>query len=360
MRVHLRRGRAASAVTALALGAGLALALGSGAAQAQEAHYPAGGPKLPKWSALPDWNGLWERGGDIAWDDRTPFKPGEPEVPPFNDRYMKEYLARRAEMRAQALAGRPRNQQGGNLYGSMPALMIALFPLNIQVNPREVVIMTPNGGTREIYTDGRGHPVDPLPSTKGHSIGHWEGKVLVVDTCCIRANTRLPGGGGHSDALHITERFWSPDGRSLKDAITVEDPKAFTRPWTTEKTYYRRPTWESVEYDPDENTRDFDPPGTEKTFGPPAKEGEAAEAAPESAAPAAPPVRPKPLKLGKPATLEDLQKATSLAVGNLAWETVKVQNVQRTADKVTWIGATRSVNWRCGARSDGTQPFCEQ
>jgi len=45
----------------------------------------------------------------------------------------------------------------------------------------------------------------------------------------------FPGGGAHSDALHITERIWSPDGHSLKDAIVVEDPKAFTKPWTTEK-----------------------------------------------------------------------------------------------------------------------------
>jgi hypothetical protein len=354
MRVLLGRRHVASAAMALALAAGL----GTGAVQAQEAHYPAGAPKLPKWSALPDWNGLWERGGDITWDDRTPFVAGQPETPPFNDQYMKEYQARRAEMRAQALSGRPRNQQGGNLYGSMPGMMIALFPLNIQVNPREVVIMTPNGGAREIYTDGRGHPVDPLPSTKGHSIGHWEGKVLVIDTCCIRANTRLPGGGGHSDAMHVSERIWSPDGRSLKDAISVEDPKAFAKPWTTEKTYYRRPTWEAVEYDPEENTRDFGPPGADKEFGPPSKDAQAAEAAPVT--PPAPPVQPKPVKLGKPATLEGLQKATAFAVGNLAWETVKVQDVQRTADKVTWIGATRSVNWRCAARSDGTQAYCEQ
>ncbi|MDB5418971.1 MAG: hypothetical protein JWP50_2390 [Phenylobacterium sp.] len=349
------RWRAASAVIALALGAGLA-----GSAPAQVANYPAGGPKLPRWSDLPDWSGLWERGGDIVWDDRIPYRPGDPQPPPFNDQYMKEYMARRAEMRAIALAGKPRNMKGGDLYASMPAMMIALFPLDIEINPRTVVIISPNGGAREIYTDGRGHPADPLPSAKGHSIGHWEGKVLVVDTCCIKATTRLPGGGGHSDALHITERFWAPDAHTLKDAITVEDPKAFTKPWTTEKTYYHRPTWEAVEYDPEENTRDFEPAGGgDKAFGPPNAEAETATA-PPAPAPAEPPARPKVSKPGKPASIEDLQKATSLAVGNLAWETVVVQDVQRTADKVTWIGATRSVKWRCGARSDGAQPYCEQ
>jgi hypothetical protein len=338
------------------LAAGL---MAAGGAMGQEAHYPAGGPKLPKWSDLPDWTGIWERGGDIVWNDSVPFKPGEPEAPPYNEHFMKDYFARRAEMRAIAQEGRPRNLRGGDLYGSMPAMMIALFPINVQVNPTEVVIMTPNGGAREIYTDGRAHPVDPLPSTKGHSIGHWEGKVLVVDTCCIKASTRLPGGGSHSDAMHISERIWSPDGKSLKEDITVEDPKAFIKPWTTTKTYYRRPTWETVEYDGQENSRDFAPPGAEDKFGPPEKEGQAVAAAAPPPAPVAPP-KPKMDTVGKPATTEDLQKATAKAVGNLAWETVNVQDVKREGDKVAWIGATRSVKWRCNARSDGAQAYCEQ
>jgi poly(3-hydroxybutyrate) depolymerase len=349
------RARWGAAVVALAVGAGL---FAAGGAQAQTATYPASGPKLPKWSELPDWNGLWERGGDIVWDDSLPYKPGEPQVPPFSTEYMKRYLARREEMRALVLAGKPRSLQGGELYASMPAMMIMLYPMDIQINPREVVIMTPNGGAREIYTDGRVHPKDPLPSTKGHSIGHWEGQTLVIDTCCFKTTTRLPGGGEHSDEMHISERIWSPDGgHSLKDAITVEDPKAFTAPWKTVKTYYRRPDWESVEYDPQENTRDFGPPGDSgQDAGAPAGFAEAqAPAAASAEQPASP---PPPRKLGPPATIETLQKATALGVGNLAWETVQVEDVQRSADKVTWIGVTRSVKWHCTAKPDGTEPAC--
>jgi hypothetical protein len=161
--------------------------------------------------------------------------------------------------------------------------------------------------------------------------------------------------------MRITERIWSPDGHSLKDDITVEDPKAFTRPWTTEKTYYRRPDWETVEYDPQENTRDFDKPGAgaaDQGFHPPGGDVQAAADAPPPPPPPTPPAPPR--KPGPLATTEDLQKATALAVGNLAWETVTVRSVQRDPDKVTWVGATRSVNWRCGAHPDGTQPYCEQ
>ncbi|WP_293370442.1 hypothetical protein, partial [Phenylobacterium sp.] len=356
IRVGFRGG--ASVVAVCIAAAGL---LGVGAASAQQVKYPASGPKLPQWTALPDWNGLWERGGDIVWNDKFPFKAGEPELPPYNDSYLKEYLARRAEMRADALAGRPRTFKGAGLYGSMPAMMIMLFPMDIQINPREVVIMSANGGgPREIYTDGRVHPDGTLPSSKGHSIGHWEGKTLVVDTCCFREDTRLPGGGAHSDQMHVTERLWAPDARTLKDAITVEDPKAFTKPWTTEKTYYRRLDWEQVEYDEGENARDFDKPSPdgEATFGAPPADGGSTFGAPPKADGASPSPAARPL--GKPATTEGLQKATALAVGNLAWETVVVAEVKRGADKITWNGVTRSVTWHCTAASDGTGAFCEQ
>jgi hypothetical protein len=340
----------------LALTAGLGL-LAAAPISAQVANYPAGGPKLPAWSDLPDWDGLWERGGDLVWDDSLPNVPNQAQVPPFNDQYMKDYQARREQARADALSGRPRVVQGGGLYASMPAMMIMLFPMDVQINPHEVVILSANGGAREIYTDGRRHPVDPLPSSKGHSIGHWDGQTLVVDTCCFRTDTRLPGGGSHSDAMHITERIWAPDARTLKDAIVVEDSKAFIKPWTTVKTYYRRPDWEQVEYDRDENTRDFGKSAdTGNGLDPGAGAGGAAPASVQI--PPAPPVQPKIVKPGNPATVEELQKATALAVGNLAWETVTVTEIQRGASEVKWSGVTRSVTWHCTAAPDGSKPSC--
>jgi len=76
-------------------------------AAAQEANFPSGGAKPSAWSDLPDWDGLWERGGDIVWDDSLPpGRPGEPQIPPYNDQYMKQYQAQRAAARAQAIAGR--------------------------------------------------------------------------------------------------------------------------------------------------------------------------------------------------------------------------------------------------------------
>jgi len=318
----------------------------------QTANFPRGTPKFPSWPHLADWNGIWERGGDIVWDDSLPYIPGEPQAPPYNEQYMKEYQARREKMRAENLAGHARNLRGGDLYATMPAMMIMLFPMDIEINPREVVLMTSNGGAREIYTDGRLHPADALPSKKGHSIGHWEGKTLIVDTCCFKDDTRFPGGGAHSDAMHITERLWSPDGHSLKDAIAVEDPKAFTKPWTTVKTYYRRPDWEQVEYDPEENTRDFPGAG-----GPQAAPG--AQAAPGGAAHAVLRVQHDDDKPYAGRDAGSLQKATAFAVGNLAWETVKIVNVERSSSTLKWVGLTRSARWGCTAAPDATKAYCE-
>jgi hypothetical protein len=269
---------------------------------------------------------------------------------------MKQYQAQRAAARAQAIAGRPRTGRGAGFYGSMPGMMIMLFPMNIQINPHEVVIMSANGGVREIYIDGRLHPKDPLPSTKGHSIGHWEGKVLVVDTCCMREDTQLPFGGPHSDAMQISERIWAPDDHTLKDAITVEDPKAFVKPWTTVKTYYRRPDWEQIEYDPDQNARDF----SQADSG--ARPGNAIADAGASAAPLASPAASKPVSGAplKPGDTEALQKATAFGVGNLAWETVSISDVQISRDNVKWLGTTRSAKWRCTAAPDGSKPYCER
>jgi hypothetical protein len=138
----------------------------------------------------------------------------------------------------------------------MPAMMIMLHPFEVQVNPHETLIITETGQVRRIFTDGRSPPDNAPPTPMGYSIGHWEGQALVVDTCCLSADTLLPafvalGSGGaagpHSDAMHITERWYSPKPNMLVDEISVEDPKAFTKPWTSIKTFYRRPDWDLLD-----------------------------------------------------------------------------------------------------------------
>jgi poly(3-hydroxybutyrate) depolymerase len=321
------------------LAASLAL-LAAGDALAQLANMPTGGPKPPKWSALPDWNGVWERDGDIVWDDRIPV--GVPQRAPYNEQYQK--LA----------ASAPTARGGQRGAAGMPGMMTLVFPVEVEINPREVLLIPESGPVRRIYTDGRQHPSEPLPNSAGHSIGRWHGQELLVDTCCVKDSIRLPGGGPHSSAMTIKERIYASDASTLVDEITVEDPQALTKPWSTVKTFRRRPQWEPVEYDTEENNRDFiinsgsDAPGA------------AAPGPVTTASAGAPDRRPPASHSGKPADVQTLQQATTLAIGNLAWESVKVSDVQRDATTVKWVATTRSQKLNCTAAPDGSNPYCQR
>lgn len=86
---------------------------------------------------------------------------------------------------------------------------------------------------RQIYTDARPFPADMNPSWNGYSTGHWEGDTLVVQTTGFRDGIWLDGlGNPMTDAAKITERFRRPDYGHLEIELTVDDPKAYTRPWT--------------------------------------------------------------------------------------------------------------------------------
>ena len=86
---------------------------------------------------------------------------------------------------------------------------------------------------RQIFTDGRPLPRDPDPAWFGYSVGKWEGDTLVVDTVGINEKTWLDDDGHpHSDALHVIERFRRPDFGHMEVQVTIDDSKAYTKPWT--------------------------------------------------------------------------------------------------------------------------------
>jgi hypothetical protein len=91
---------------------------------------------------------------------------------------------------------------------------------------------------RAIYTDGRPHRSDLAPSWMGDSTGHWEGETLVVESVNFNENTWIDRRGvPHSDQLRVEERLsLNADGQLIVDVL-VEDPVAFTEPWTGRKIY---------------------------------------------------------------------------------------------------------------------------
>src|SRR5215831_17192874 len=86
---------------------------------------------------------------------------------------------------------------------------------------------------RIIYMDGRAHPKNLDPTYTGHSIGHWEGDSLVVDTVGFNDGSWIEAEGTpHTEQLHLVERFTRTDFSSLKYEVTVDDRGAYTAVWT--------------------------------------------------------------------------------------------------------------------------------
>ena len=88
---------------------------------------------------------------------------------------------------------------------------------------------------RTIYMDGREHPKDLPPSYYGHSIGHFEGDTLVVDTVGYNERMWISNleGMPHSEKLHTIERFTRTDMNTMKYEMTIDDPGAYTATWKT-------------------------------------------------------------------------------------------------------------------------------
>ena len=90
-----------------------------------------------------------------------------------------------------------------------------------------------NGAYREIYLDGRPLPVNPNPTWNGYSTGHWEGDTLVIETNGIRDDMWLDlQGSPITESARVTERIKRPSFGIMQVEIAVNDPKAYTAPWS--------------------------------------------------------------------------------------------------------------------------------
>ena len=90
-----------------------------------------------------------------------------------------------------------------------------------------------NADYRQIFLDGRALPGDLNPAWNGYSVGRWEGDTLVVDSAGFRDDLWLDFRGSPlTSAGKVRERMTRPDFGHLNIEVTVDDPKAYTRPWT--------------------------------------------------------------------------------------------------------------------------------
>jgi hypothetical protein len=129
---------------------------------------------------------------------------------------------------------------------------ITSLPYKIVQTPKLVVVLS-EGNThsfRRFFLDGRAHNLDLDPASwTGDSIGSWDGDTLVVDSIGFNDRTWLDSTGKpHSDALHVIERYRRPALGRLEVQYTLEDSKAFTKPFSFNRVFALAPNREIREY----------------------------------------------------------------------------------------------------------------
>ena len=194
-------------------------------------------PRTP--DGKPDLSGIWTTPSgrwlnNLAADGvEVPFKPWA--------------LALFKERQANNGKGRPSERcisHGVSDFDALPT------PTKIIQTPAVTVILfEAYNHYRQIFTDGRPLPVEPQPAWLGYSVGKWDGNTLVVDTNGLNDQTWLDDGGyPHSEALKVTERFTRRDFGHMNIQITIDDPEAYTRPWTVTIPKELMPDTELIEW----------------------------------------------------------------------------------------------------------------
>lgn len=132
-------------------------------------------------------------------------------------------------------------------------------PFQLVQNENTIAVLFENQRIfRIIYVDGTKHPDDitEYPEWMGHSVGHWEGNRLIVDTIGINERSWLDTQGHeHSDKLHLVETFEKTSTDNIHYTVTFEDAVFFTKPWTSPREFKRQNT-RIMSYSCEENEKD--------------------------------------------------------------------------------------------------------
>jgi hypothetical protein len=197
-------------------------------------------PTIQAAKPTPDFSGVWL----VQKFQAKIFPSGDP---PFQPWAATKFKAAKMETNDPNL---------GCLPHGLPRVMYVPLPMEIfHVPGRVIILQEALHQVRQIFLT-REHPKDLDPTYSGDSIGKWEGDTLVVDTVGFNDKTWLDHVGlPHSDALHVVERLRRVDHDTLEDDFTIDDAKAYTKPWTARQVYKLKPGWEIREYVCEENNK---------------------------------------------------------------------------------------------------------
>ena len=215
---------------------------------------PDGKPNLsapiPRTSdGKPDISGLWRPSPGMVGDIARNLQGGVP-YQPWAEALFKERRATDSKD----------DPTANCIVGGVPRSDLVGYPFKVLQVPGMVAILYEAVHSyRQIFTDGRELPKDPNPAWFGYSVGHWEGDALVVTTTGFNNNVWLDNAGKPAtEHLRVTERFVRKDFGHMDIEITIDDSKAYTKPWTVTQPLAFQSDTELLEYICNENNRYFD------------------------------------------------------------------------------------------------------
>jgi hypothetical protein len=184
----------------------------------------------------PDLSGVW-----VATDD--PY-PETPEALPWAGAVIKERRESygKDSPHNRCLPGPP----------PVPGSAAPFIEKFVQTGSLLVILFEDVPGFRQVFLDGRSHPSNWDPTWLGHSLGKWEGDVLVVDTIGFNNRSWIGALGDgylpHTEMLHMTERYRRVDFGHMEVAVTFEDPGTFVKPFHMNVKLDLAPQEELLEY----------------------------------------------------------------------------------------------------------------
>jgi hypothetical protein len=194
----------------------------------------------------PDLSGVWSPNTAplqvIAPTESIPFQP---------------WSAKLTQERANGARGK--DDPAAYCVPGMPKLLVLPYPYKIVQLPGMMLMLYEGFTTfRQVFTDGRALPKDAQPSWLGYSVGKWEGDDFVVDTIGVNERTWLDNAGRpHSELMRLTERYHRRDFGHLEVKLTIDDPKAYTKPWTVDESAVLMPDTDLLEYACSEDNKDI-------------------------------------------------------------------------------------------------------
>jgi hypothetical protein len=200
-------------------------------------------PRLP--DGKPDFSGVWRPDNGFVGNISRILKPGDTiTMKPEMEKLMKSHKAGQDPEANCLPTGVPRQAPYPWTIAQAPGRLFFLFEGNIH-------------SYRQIFMDGRQHSKDPDPTWYGESIGHWDGDTLVIDTIGFNELFWFDfAGHPHTSQLHTIERYTRTDLGTLLEEVTIDDPGAYTKPFTLVGKNRLDPKAEIMEYICQENNQD--------------------------------------------------------------------------------------------------------